>query len=321
MIGYIYSIINKVNGKRYIGKTINLDHRIYCHFNDLRKNEHHSHKLQRAFNKYGEENFIVEVKEYNVPLETDLYQLEIDTIKKYDSYYNGYNETLGGEGNTTIIDFDTSVLIYQIGKRYEGIINKLSRYFKCDKTTIKKVFERQSLEKVEYDLDKLNQLIKDIGITDDNLIGNYKDNYSRKLTQHQVLMILSTLEIKQYTQSSCAKALNVKKDVVNNIVAGKTYKEDYKVFKELTKEEKEMLCEEFCNMYEVQKFHYEGKRSTTKNPLTQKQVDYILDSLKENKKVKEIAERLNISSDRVSGVKNRKSYIDLIENYEKRHSS
>lgn len=55
MVGYIYYIINKETGKRYVGQTINIKSRKEKHYTALRNNRHHSHKLQRAFNKYGEE--------------------------------------------------------------------------------------------------------------------------------------------------------------------------------------------------------------------------------------------------------------------------
>lgn len=56
-MGIIYCIRNKINSKCYVGSTINPDKRRNEHFNWLRKNKHHSAHLQRAFNKYGEENF------------------------------------------------------------------------------------------------------------------------------------------------------------------------------------------------------------------------------------------------------------------------
>jgi group I intron endonuclease len=53
----IYKIVNKLNDKFYLGSTSNFHKRKLRHFNELRKNKHHSIYLQRAFNKYGEENF------------------------------------------------------------------------------------------------------------------------------------------------------------------------------------------------------------------------------------------------------------------------
>jgi group I intron endonuclease len=60
----IYQIKNIINGKVYIGSSIDLKRRENEHFNFLRKNKHYNRYLQRAWNKYGEENFKFEVLEY-----------------------------------------------------------------------------------------------------------------------------------------------------------------------------------------------------------------------------------------------------------------
>jgi hypothetical protein len=48
----------------YIGSSVNLYERIAQHISTLRSNKHHSPLMQNYFNKYGEENFIVEILEY-----------------------------------------------------------------------------------------------------------------------------------------------------------------------------------------------------------------------------------------------------------------
>lgn len=57
----IYKITNIVNNKCYIGSSRNLPKRIYEHKRQLRKDNHHSYKLQKSWNKYGEENFTFEI--------------------------------------------------------------------------------------------------------------------------------------------------------------------------------------------------------------------------------------------------------------------
>lgn len=76
MIGYIYKIINKIDGKFYIGSTINFEKRKKSHLNALNKNKHHNIFLQRAFEKYGVDSFIFSVKEKNVKSVKELYLLE-----------------------------------------------------------------------------------------------------------------------------------------------------------------------------------------------------------------------------------------------------
>ena len=95
----------KFNNKYYIGKDfeINKLKRIKEHINILKKNSHYNTYLQRAYNKYGHANM-----EYGVLKELDcskeeLSEIEKEYIQKYDSYHNGYNLTLGGEGGLGII--------------------------------------------------------------------------------------------------------------------------------------------------------------------------------------------------------------------------
>lgn len=60
----IYKIENLVNGKFYIGSTIRPTYiRKYEHFSELRNDEHANSYLQRSFNKYGENNFKLEILE------------------------------------------------------------------------------------------------------------------------------------------------------------------------------------------------------------------------------------------------------------------
>lgn len=53
----IYKITNVVNGKFYVGSTMDTRERFRTHRNKLRANKHHCHHLQAAWNKYGEDCF------------------------------------------------------------------------------------------------------------------------------------------------------------------------------------------------------------------------------------------------------------------------
>lgn len=59
----IYSITNEINGKVYYGSTNNFKSRFKNHLNELRANRHKNLHLQRAWNKYGKNNFKIEIKE------------------------------------------------------------------------------------------------------------------------------------------------------------------------------------------------------------------------------------------------------------------
>lgn len=59
----IYVIRNIINNKIYIGSSVNITKRWNTHKRSLRNNTHHSIILQRAYNKYGIDNFSYEIIE------------------------------------------------------------------------------------------------------------------------------------------------------------------------------------------------------------------------------------------------------------------
>jgi group I intron endonuclease len=59
----IYCITNKINSKKYVGSAKNFHIRKRLHLNQLRRGDHHSILLQRAWQKYGSENFVFSILE------------------------------------------------------------------------------------------------------------------------------------------------------------------------------------------------------------------------------------------------------------------
>jgi len=79
MIG-IYRIKNLINGKCYYGSSKNIEKRWSIHKRELNNNIHINCKLQRAWNKYGENNFSFEIVEecnINILLETEQKYLDL----------------------------------------------------------------------------------------------------------------------------------------------------------------------------------------------------------------------------------------------------
>jgi group I intron endonuclease len=98
----IYKIENTINKKCYIGWTSKtLDIRWEQHKKAALKNKE-NRKFYNAIRKYGTDVWDVQlVCEVNTKdLAT---KKEIEFIALYDSYTNGYNSTLGGDGNNGII--------------------------------------------------------------------------------------------------------------------------------------------------------------------------------------------------------------------------
>lgn len=90
----IYAITNKVNNKKYIGQTIQ---DIRTRWSGHKSKSSGCTKLNRAIQKYGVENFTIEIL---IECPTDeLDSFEIKYIKEYDSIKNGYNIKAGGSGD------------------------------------------------------------------------------------------------------------------------------------------------------------------------------------------------------------------------------
>jgi group I intron endonuclease len=94
--GKIYKIVNKINGKVYVGCTINtLEQRFYEHLYRCNNTDYKS-KLYNSIKKYGEENFEIDlIEECDL---TVLYENEKKYIEKFKSFSDGLNSTYGGEG-------------------------------------------------------------------------------------------------------------------------------------------------------------------------------------------------------------------------------
>jgi group I intron endonuclease len=96
--GCIYLITNPINGKVYVGKTLDYKGRMSGHKNSGKNPNQY---FSRAIHKYGWENFTKEILIDEVP-EEDLDNLEINYIAFYNSFNKekGYNCTKGGGGTS-----------------------------------------------------------------------------------------------------------------------------------------------------------------------------------------------------------------------------
>lgn len=91
----LYKITNTVNGKLYIGITkLPIEQRWAKHLKDSLSPKY---PLHHAINKYGKENFIIELLEESID-KTYISKLEEPSILKYNSRNNGYNVAKGGYG-------------------------------------------------------------------------------------------------------------------------------------------------------------------------------------------------------------------------------
>lgn len=134
----IYKITNLINGKCYIGQSVDIYERWHQHkYADCKESVIHT-----AIKKYGIENFSFEIIEKLH--QEELNEREIYWINYYDSYNKGYNCTLGG---------DTGIK-YEYSKIYElwnsGLSNKeICEQLKCEDRVVTKALRSYDISEEE----------------------------------------------------------------------------------------------------------------------------------------------------------------------------
>lgn len=139
-----------------------------------------SYKIYNAINKYGSENFYVETLDDNIPID-ELDQKEIEYIKKYNSYENGYNSTPGGDGRViNILNNEEEVLKLA----NDGIsAQELAERFGVHRATISRTLHKlgfyfyESHEQEILELSSQGKTNKEIA----SLLGIHEETVSRCL--------------------------------------------------------------------------------------------------------------------------------------------
>lgn len=120
----VYKISNTINNKVYIGVTSRtIEERFKEH--KYRIEERNSIHLYQAMKKYGTDKFYIELID-TASSKEEMFEKEKFYIKQYDSYYNGYNLTFGGEGGIKLsLDEQKIINDYLNGKTSEEIAIEL----------------------------------------------------------------------------------------------------------------------------------------------------------------------------------------------------
>lgn len=189
-ISCVYKITNTLNGKVYIGQTVDYRKRKVGHFSYLRRNAHRNRYLQKSFNKYGESSFKMEIiKECAVD---ELDKLEIYYMRKYNSIDKtlGYNMVIGGNTNKSFPDY----IRQKMSRSQKGRIiseehrKRIGKWHK-GKTISPKDIEKANKTKKDNQIqwgetnpnavltnDNVEKLIKDMlnGLTVEDVMKKYK---------------------------------------------------------------------------------------------------------------------------------------------------
>lgn len=136
-MAYIYKIVNDINNKIYIGKTeFSIQKRFYEHCRDSQKILEQKRPLYAAMRKYGLEHFYIElIEETNNPEEREKYWIEY-----YQSFKNGYNATMGGDGKR-YLDYDLILATFKELQNCEEVAKKLN----CCVDSVKRIIKLQNV--------------------------------------------------------------------------------------------------------------------------------------------------------------------------------
>ena len=138
-MAFIYKITNKINNKSYIGFT---NRSIEVRWEEHKRSYGHlDFPLYRAFLKYGIENF--KIKQIEEVEEAEVSERERYWIEFYDTYKDGYNATLGGEGSITFVFTEKEILKY-FNKKYE--YKEIAEIKGCSVDTVAKAVQKYSLD-------------------------------------------------------------------------------------------------------------------------------------------------------------------------------
>lgn len=143
-MGYIYKITNSLNNKCYIGQTKrNPQLRWYEHKYYANKGVTYKSALYNAVQKYGIDCFSFKILE---EIENDMLdEREMYYINMFDSFYNGYNNTSGGDGNKGCKrkrKFEKKVVdLYKKIKSTE----KIAQILKISRITVRTILKEKGL--------------------------------------------------------------------------------------------------------------------------------------------------------------------------------
>lgn len=175
----IYKILNKLNGKYYIGSAYDFNKRFIKHKSLLNCNHHYNEHLQRAWNLYGENSFEFVVIEYCndkslLKKIEQKYLNEIDVEKCYNKTLIAGGGNLGEEVNKKIsLKMKMRVLsvehkqkisktksLQQFGKNNPKFDSKIYKWFN-KRNNIQEICTRWELY-TKYNLDSnlIHKLVK-----------------------------------------------------------------------------------------------------------------------------------------------------------------
>lgn len=219
----IYKIENIKNNKVYIGSSNNIKERWKRHIKDLKNDNHHSFHLQKAWNKYGEENFKFEIIEKCK--KEDLLDKEQYYMDLYNSYNKKYGYNISMSAKRALLPEE---MLYKLGKQRRKLseeqlceilyyltetdisLYKVAKIVGVNKSTVNQIYFKEA-----YKIDTINI----------NFIKRTNRGQKSKhatLTENQVLEIIELLQ-KNISCTKIAQLFNSDTRTINDIKNHKTW--------------------------------------------------------------------------------------------------
>lgn len=247
MFYYIYSIVNKKNGKRYIGYTNDLDRRLYDHFKDLQLGKHPNKKMQKEFT---DNDFEIEILEAFRKISVqEIARREKYWIKKYDSYNNGYNQTTGGEISTKKVKKDEKFDMIFILRYYPNSSPIVQKIFEASESAVLRLKNRQTYLNIQNEVDTLSEeKIEEIKqkMEEKYQISEKLENHKRNVTQkarqldkETIFQIIAARNNLKGVGGIIERKLGLAAQHTSRIKNGERYKDYYAEYQTLSDDEKE----------------------------------------------------------------------------------
>lgn len=275
MTGYIYQIENLINGKSYIGQTVDFNRRKRSHLNKLKSGTHCNPHLQAAYDKYGEQEFHWRVWQFNNITEEELNQKEIEFIKKYDAIENGYNIAEGGGKPPLHQKTDDKILSYClcILFKYDKVGKPLERILKYSGGTMSALKTKKRYPKAWELYDSYSQEEKDSyaqyyydfwevekeKVTSASQRGNGKLDRKALLISQEILNNIYAANELGYGYSCVALYYNLNSATVKDWMSGRARKKNLDCYISLSETEKNLI-KEHLPLLEFQKLENQKER-------------------------------------------------------------
>lgn len=234
----VYRITNLKNGKFYIGKTSDVQGRWLKHQSVARlKTPGDYSYLHRAINKYGIENFTIEIiQDYASELEALAGETHYISVLGAQNRSVGYNLTAGGDGLS--------------GYQQSSKAKEKNRQSHLGKTASSETKQRMSEAHLGHEVSdetkekmrearakqepmsdetrqKMSEAKRGKTLSEDHKANISRNNSSRKLTEEDVLQIISVLNAGIMSQAEIAIVFGVDTSTISNIKRGRKWKRFY----------------------------------------------------------------------------------------------